>query len=103
MEDQGNNSNHNRRWDSEGKFKLDWTQSFRDTIQLENRLKILEIEKQCKVKEIEKKLDNHKRNVELKITKFNRHKDVGMIWYKYREHARSRSDECDDVLQSLPT
>lgn len=37
---------------SEGKFNLEWSQSFRDTIQLENRIKILEIEKQKKIKDI---------------------------------------------------
>lgn len=52
MEDKENCSTHSKGWDSEGKFKLDWTQGFRDTIQLENRLKILEIEKQCRIKDI---------------------------------------------------
>lgn len=37
---------------SEGKFNLEWSQSFKDSMQLENRIKILELEKQKKIKDI---------------------------------------------------
>ena len=47
----------------ENKFQYEWEQGFKDAIQIENRIKILELEKQKKIKDIEKKLNEHKRNV----------------------------------------
>lgn len=63
-------------WGSESRLNQEWVQSYRDSLQLENRLKILEIEKQKKIKDIEKKLELHKRNVELKIIKYSHQQSV---------------------------
>lgn len=39
-------------WQFQSKFQYEWKQGFKDTIQIENRIKILELEKQKKIKDI---------------------------------------------------
>lgn len=79
-------------------LQREWKQGFKDTIQLENRIKILELEKQKKIKDIEKKLNCHKKNVELKILKYQRHQDVPMLSYSGPAHARPGEDEPHRLL-----
>lgn len=71
-------------WQFQNKFQYEWKQGFKDAIQIENRIKILELEKQKKIKDIEKKLNEHKRNVQLKIIKHNRHQDVNIALFRYK-------------------
>ena len=52
MEEKGSISSQHRSWQSEGKFNLEWGRGFKDSLQLEHRLRILEIEKQRKIKDI---------------------------------------------------
>lgn len=83
-------------------LQREWKQGFKDTIQLQNRIKILELEKQKKIKDIEKKLNSHKKNVELKILKHQRHQDVPMRSYSGPADARPGTDEPDCLLQQVP-
>lgn len=76
MEDRNKIAFLSQTWQSEGKFKHDWCQTFKNYLTIENRVKILEMEKQKKVKEIEKKLDSHRKNVSIKIIKAQRKKAV---------------------------
>lgn len=78
MED-GNKINFlSQTWQSEGKFKHDWCQTFKNSLTIENRVRILEMERLKKVKDIERKLDSHRKNVSIKIIKSQRKKAVTM-------------------------
>ena len=76
MEAETQSQSNSNTWASPGKFKLEWCQGFKDSLQIENRLKILELEKQRKIKDIEKKLEKHKKHIEIKINKHTRRLDV---------------------------
>lgn len=52
MEEKGSIQGQSKTWSSEGQFKLEWCQGFKDSMQLENRLRILDIERQRKIKDI---------------------------------------------------
>lgn len=65
-----------RTWSSESKFNNDWYKSFKIHQNLQNRLKILESQKQKKVKHIERRLENHEKNVTIKIFKDKNKKAV---------------------------
>ena len=69
MEDSNKRNFLSQTWQSEGKFKRDWCQSFKDLGTIENRVKILQMEKLKKVKDIERKIDSHNKNVSNKIIK----------------------------------
>ncbi len=57
---------------------------------MQNRLKILELQKQKKVKDIERKLENHKKNVIIKIFKDQNKRAVNMILFKGIRQKQSR-------------
>lgn len=79
MEDRNKVTYLSQTWQSEGKFKHDWCQTFKNSMTIENRVRILEMERHKKVKDIERKLDQHKRNISIKIIKSQRKRDV-WLW-----------------------
>lgn len=61
---------------SDWKLKQETLRNQRNFRQLENRLVILEMERQAKVKSIERKLENHKKMMEVRMDRFRLKQEV---------------------------
>ena len=69
---------------SDWKLKQETLRNQRNFRQLENRLVILEMERQAKVKSIERKLENHKKMMEVRMDRFRLKQEVLSLSLSYK-------------------